>query len=252
MGMPETRGSAQAAPVRFGSGGGTRFGGRPILPGNRPAWAIMASPEDLRCQFGLVVPSLAKAWFVPGRNGNGRQQDFGAGARKTLENVGYREVPNTIECVVWGQRRDAQTEGVESNYLARWEGQTALGAAVVYYTDAWQRPVMVGRRVAWRTDWPGYLDFLLRVRRLVWPGDLVPEQLQQAMAGQIQIARDLLRRETRAAGEQLQRVLMHLPAEHAPLDLQPRVREAQHNAQQRGDWHWAFGREPGPDDTDDG
>ena len=192
-----------------------------IVPGSCDAWTWCVSPVALQCHTGRIVPRLAKAWHTPGLGGNGRDLGRGEGFVASLrDRYGYQPVPHDIECVAFGESR---TEPAPSTYLDRYEGVTVNDLPCVYHTDAWHRPRVLGNLTIWDWDAAGWLDFLGRCLRIVTPGDLDPVQIELAMAPLIRSIRRLLdRKDERAAGA-LEQHLAHLPAEHAPADLQKRI-----------------------------
>jgi hypothetical protein len=217
MAIPSTGAPAPASAPSL-TRGPSLAGSALVLDGQRDPWTYCASPSSLGCYLGEVVPSLAKAWWTPGHNGNGRDDALvnqGKGAILRLADEGYVPIPHDIECVAFGETRskaDTDSGRLSSTYLNMYQG--TKGA---YWVDAWHRPRKLGHMVVWDFDEDGWRDFLVRCMKHVQQG----EELD---AAQVEIALRNLRRKAGAVANRkdhhaaavIEQVIRHLPRAHAP------------------------------------
>lgn len=196
-------------------------GGQIALRGNRDAWTYCASPTELMCAGGKIVPWLAKAWHTPGLNGNGRSLNTGDGFIAALTTKGMREIPHEIECVAFGEVRTVE-DYPYSTYIVRHEA-----GGKVWHGDAWHRPRSVGVLTVWDFDAEGWFDFLERCLAYVWPGEdgqpaeLDPVQVEIATLSAIRAIRSGRDRQDPRGQRAVLGNLRNLPKEHAPPDILP-------------------------------
>lgn len=190
-----------------------RRDGRLVTPGSTHAWTYEVSPEDLGCMFGEVLPILRRATHKPGNSGNGKTLGRGEGARARMAGRGYVEVPHDLEVIAWGHTRhgymvphDTPIPGADGKTKRTW-------------TDAWCRPVQVGRTIRYEYDTDGRLDFHRRCLALIAPDGLSAIQIDIATRAFIRGCRNLADRDDTRGKRFLLERLAHLPYEYAPDDL---------------------------------
>lgn len=209
--------------------GGT---GRLTLKAPRGGWTWMASPMVLHCEWGHIVPDLAKAQHVPGLNGNGREQTDGGGMLIELSNDGFQKIEHTFPCIAFGEARPPSVfpeharKDFVSTYIDIYDETDPTGKVLkTYYAETWDRPRVLGGQTIWSHDHAGRFDFLLRVMDQIAPNGLIDAQRDVATRGLLQRIEAARRRDDTGGKMALLKALQHMPAELAPPHVKHLLKE---------------------------
>lgn len=192
-----------------------------MLRGWRPCFVYMARLDRLECSGGLVLPDLARVDAVAGRGGNtGADIVDPAGWCASMERQGYRRVPDDLDFSCWGASRAGCASG------CTYRDWYATDRVAGLWSEAWQRPKILGQITRWTIDHEGARSFQGAVLTWLLHGSSLDNDLiETACAPVIEIARAYLSRATTHAdiALRLRAVVAQLPPDRIPPDLAPFV-----------------------------
>ena len=217
---PEEQFGAVGAPV-FSMDGDGLIVSTPTVP-----WTYMVNPAvwQLWPTGGVFVPTLLKATWAAGVNGNGARMAHGEGYIASMQIDGWVVVPHQIAgMTAFGETRKP-TRDQPSTVLNRWTVRRQRGGAEEqHYTSAWRRPVQYGPVTHWEHDAEGDLKSRLVIAKTVLRMDpaRLPDPIANAAARPVESAiTALLAQQTSPVRDaELRRLTRQLPA--SILDRHP-------------------------------
>jgi hypothetical protein len=184
---PEEQFGAVGSPV-FSMDGDGLIVSTPTVP-----WTYMANPAvwQLWPTGGVFVPTLLKATWAAGVNGNGARMAHGEGYIASMQIDGWVVVPHQIPgMVAFGELR-RPTRDQPSTVLNRWTVRRQRGAVEEqHYTSAWRRPIQYGPVTHWEHDTEGDLKSRLAIAKTVLRMDpnKLPDPIANAAARPVESA----------------------------------------------------------------
>lgn len=208
-----------------------QMGGHPLVVSDpKGAWTYMVNPAVWQCwqTGGIPVPALAKAWWEPGRNGNGPAPGRGEGYITSMAADGWMQVPHNIAgMVAFGEKRRIGGD-VVSTVLNVFRVHRSANARTSeqHHTSAWVRPQQYGRIVHWEHDAEGELASRIVIAKTVLnmdPEKLPPAILRAAAAPVVRaIEHQLARQSSPIRDREVKRLYAQLPAAmRTTIDIGP-------------------------------
>ena len=185
------------------------------LPGSAPRFVLLYHPDLWECTGGEILPRFAIVRALPGIGGNGPGDTrYPSGAVAAMAREGWREVPDNLEHVSFGEtRRPSKSRPSYADWYESKEGGI--------WSESWVRPRILGGRLMTRVDRDGKRSLQRAVSKLL--PEPTQEHIELALREPLSALRNLMDRaaESGASRTKLRAVAAQVPLAYHPPEIRP-------------------------------